>query len=125
MKRVALIIALAILGCTSSSSRPQSVDTKVHDAAYEGPDGAIRGVVVAHDGTPLPGVTVTLWIGESNRVTVTPTDGTYTFLHVPAGTQRLTAELDGFYKYAGRVNIANNIARGVTIVLNPAVNDKM
>src|SRR5205085_4139205 len=91
MKRVTLIVALVILGCTSSSNR-----TQVVDRPYAGPEGAIRGIVVARDGTALPGVTVTLHATNGNHVTVTATDGTYAFFNVPAGKQRLTAELAGF-----------------------------
>src|SRR5438105_2599863 len=120
MKRVTLIVALVILGCSSSSNRTQVVDTP-----YSGPEGAIRGVVVARDGTPLPGVTVTLRVPNGNRTVITAADGTYAFFSVPAGQQRVIAELVGYGRRDTRVNVARGIARGVTLVLNPATTESI
>ena len=121
MKCVTLIVALVILGCTSSSNRTQVVDTP-----YAGPEGAIRGIVVARDGTPLPGVTVTLHAPNGgDRATVTAADGTYAFFNVPAGNRRVSAELAGFGRFDRYVDVKRGIARGVTLMLNPAVSESI
>jgi hypothetical protein len=58
--------------------------------------GNIRGTITGGDGTPLPGVTVTL-SGVSGRQTfVTESDGQYRFLGLDPGTYTVTAELSGF-----------------------------
>src|SRR5947209_1851883 len=117
MKRVTLIVALVILGCTSSSNRTQIVDTP-----YAGPEGAIRGIVVARDGTPLPGVTVTLHAPNGgDRATVTAADGTYAFFNVPAGNRRVSAELAGFGRFDRYVDGASytNVRRFLSSNLKP------
>ena len=120
MKRVTLILALVILGCTSSSKRTQVVDTP-----YAGPEGAIHGIVIARDGTPLPGVTVTLHAPNGNRTAVTDSNGAYVFFNVPAGTQRVTAELSGYGRFDRIVDVKRGIARGVTLMLNPGVSESI
>jgi outer membrane receptor protein involved in Fe transport len=57
--------------------------------------GMIQGTVTnAADGTPLPGVTVS--VPDTNLFGVTGADGTYKITEVPAGTVDLNAELTGF-----------------------------
>jgi Ca-activated chloride channel family protein len=125
MKRVILVLALVVLGCTSSSHRTQIVDKQVADRPYSGPDGAVHGIVVARDGTPLPGVTVTLHTANGDRTMVTNANGEYSFFNVPVGNQRLTAELPGYGRYARQVEVAVGIARGVTLMLNPALSESI
>lgn len=58
--------------------------------------GTIRGTVTGGDGTPLPGVTVTL-SGRTGRQTfVTESNGEYRFLGLDPGTYTIEAELSGF-----------------------------
>jgi Ca-activated chloride channel family protein len=120
MKRVILVVALVVLGCTSSSNRSQVVDTP-----YAGPEGAIRGIVVARDGSPLPGVTVTLHAPNGDRVTVTDNTGAYAFFNVPAGNRRVSAQLVGYGQYVRVVDVKRGVARGVTLMLNPAVSESI
>ena len=60
--------------------------------------GAIIGEIVDEEGTPLPGVTVTLsgpkLMGE--RVIVTDAQGAYRFPALPPGLYTVKAELTGF-----------------------------
>lgn len=58
--------------------------------------GNIRGTVTGGDGTPLPGVTVTVSGSSGRRTFVTTTDGEYRFLGLDPGTYTVTAELSGF-----------------------------
>ncbi len=61
--------------------------------------GAIRGIISDPDGTPLPGVTVTVesddLIGGS-RTTTTTLQGVYRFPGLPTGTYLVLVELTGF-----------------------------
>jgi len=57
----------------------------------------LRGKVVTTDGTPLPGVTVTLTGNKiGKRVTVTSEEGNYRFLKLPPGVYQIKFELEGF-----------------------------
>src|SRR5512136_2008065 len=60
--------------------------------------GAITGKVADEQGTPLPGVSLTL-SGEKlmgSRVSVSEPNGTFRFPALPPGTYSLKAELPGF-----------------------------
>ena len=114
MKRVILVLALVILGCTSSSNRTQVVDTP-----YSGPDGAIHGVVVA-DGNPLPGATVVLHTPRGDITHITDANGKYEFLNVAPGVYRLDALLSGMGRRVATVNVKRGIAAGVTLKMSPA-----
>jgi hypothetical protein len=60
--------------------------------------GAISGTITDPQGTPLPGVTVTV-SGPNlmgTRSTTTEAEGTYRFPALPPGDYTVTAELDGF-----------------------------
>ena len=60
--------------------------------------GAIRGAVTDDSGGVLPGVTVVATSADRRVVATAVTDagGTYAFFALPAGTVRLTFQLDGF-----------------------------
>ncbi len=58
--------------------------------------GNIRGTVTGSDGTPLPGVTVTVSGASGRQVFVTESNGEYRFLGLDPGTYTITAELSGF-----------------------------
>ena len=81
MKRVAFVLALLIIGCTSSFKR-----TPVRDTEYAGPGGALHGVVTEYDGPPLPGVTVVLHTSSGDLTQVSDIRGHYWFMNVPPGT---------------------------------------
>jgi len=61
--------------------------------------GRLRGTVHAPDGTPIPGVTVTI-SGESlpggSRIAVTGETGAYRFTALPPGLYNVIAQMDGF-----------------------------
>lgn len=63
------------------------------------PMGQLTGTVTDKDGSPLPGVNVT--IGSPSLMlpqlaTVTNENGLYRFFSLPAGTYKVTFELAGF-----------------------------
>jgi Ca-activated chloride channel family protein len=120
MKRVILVLALVIVGCTSSSKRTQIVDTP-----YSGPEGAIRGVAVAPDGTPLPGVTLTLHKPQGDEFQVSDATGKYQFLVVPPGTYRLAGDLSGFGRREVMVTVKRGIASGVTMTFSAAMTESI
>lgn len=57
---------------------------------------AVQGVVVAQDGSPLPGVTVTLAQGAARTTVVTDAKGKFSFPDAADAPYRVIAELNGF-----------------------------
>ena len=84
--------------------------------------GNIYGHVQAKDGSPLPGVTVTLTGVGAPQTFVTDATGAFRFVNLSPGTYQLKAELAG-YGTATRQGIAVNIGRNadVSMNLNPSV----
>ena len=62
----------------------------------QGTTGTIEGVVKDTEGTPLPGVAVTVTGPSINRSTVTDVNGAYRFPAMPPGTYKVSASLAGF-----------------------------
>jgi hypothetical protein len=63
---------------------------------YGGLPGQIRGRLVDNAGAVLPGVTVTVEIGNFRRSVISNNEGEFTFSGMPAGEVVMTAELSGF-----------------------------
>ena len=84
--------------------------------------GNIYGHVQAKDGSPLPGVTVTLTGVGAPQEFVTDSTGAFRFVNLSPGNYQLKADLAG-YGTATRQGIAVNIGRNadVTMNLNPSV----
>lgn len=84
--------------------------------------GNIFGTVVGNDGSPLPGVTVTLTGVGAPLTTVTDENGRFRFINLSPGTYSIRAELAGLGE-AVRSGVAVNIGRNseVTLTLNPQV----
>src|SRR6202047_4417274 len=84
--------------------------------------GNIFGHVQAKDGTPLPGVTVTLSGGGAPQTFITDATGAFRFLNLAPGSYQLKADLGG-YGAATRQGIVVNIGSNadVTMNLNPSV----
>jgi hypothetical protein len=102
MKRLALFLALIALSAFLSYG--QEVTGEI-----------IGKVTLAEDGTPLPGVTVTLTgqtYGRSDFITTA--EGNYRFWKLPPGNYELRFELQGF-KPVVRSAIRVNVLRTVTV----------
>ena len=110
MKRVILVLALVILGCTSS---------KITNTPARGPDGTIRGLVV-NAGQPLPGATVILHTPRGDFARITDTKGAYEFFNVAPGVYRLEARLEGMKRHVSVITVRGGVAAGLTVALKPA-----
>ncbi len=91
--------------------------------AQVGQTGAIKGSVTTEDGTPMPGVTVTIkspaLIGQV--VTVTNERGVYRALNLPPGNYEITFELEGFTTVIRKGIVVNaNFTITVDVVMEPA-----
>ena len=84
--------------------------------------GNIYGHVQAKDGSPLPGVTVTLTGIGAPQTFITDATGAFRFVNLSPGTYQVKAELAG-YGTATRQGVAVSIGRNadVTMNLNPSV----
>ena len=110
MKRT--YIALLILLLVSSLSFSQSRET-----------GAITGKVTDEQGSPLPGVSLTL-SGEKlmgTRATVSDVNGDFRYPALPPGTYSLRAELSGFGTIVQEnIRLNTTATLNLTLVLKPA-----
>ena len=86
--------------------------------------GNIYGTVTGNDGTPLPGVTVTLSGVGAPLDTITDAQGRFRFPSLSPGSYSLKAELAG-YGSAMRGGVTVNIGRNadVAMALNPSVSE--
>jgi Ca-activated chloride channel family protein len=85
MKRTFLILVFFVISCSSQ-----------RHVIHPGPPGSVTGSVTS-DGSPLPGVTVTLQSASRPALTrVTDVNGRYVFFGVPVGTYTVTTALEGF-----------------------------
>ena len=84
--------------------------------------GNIYGHVQAKDGTPLPGVTVTMSGVGAPQSFITDATGAFRFLNLSPGTYQVKAELAG-YGTATRQGIGVSLGRNadVTMTMNPSV----
>ncbi len=86
--------------------------------------GAIVGTVTDQDGTPLPGVTMTLASPSlmGTRSFITEADGAYRFPALPPGVYTLKAELQGFTTVIQEnIRLTTTIRLTVDITLKQAV----
>jgi hypothetical protein len=77
--------------------------------------GNIRGTVTGSDGTPLPGVSVTVSGPNGRQMFVTESNGEYRFLGLDPGTYTVTAELSGFAVTSRKTDVL--IGRNVELPL--------
>ncbi len=86
--------------------------------------GNLYGTVKDDQGSPLPGVTVTLTGGGAPQVQVTNAQGQFRFLGLAPGSYALKAELEGF-STIDYPNIVINVGRNTSIevTLSAAVED--
>jgi hypothetical protein len=83
--------------------------------------GNIRGRIVDIDGSPLPGVTVTVYSEFGTKTQITSENGSYRFINLSTGTYELRAELPGFNTYLQRdivIQIGTN--RNIDITMEVA-----
>lgn len=85
--------------------------------------GNIYGKIIDEEGTPLPGVAVTLTSDAGiSRTTIASENGQYRFINLPQGNYTIRAELSGFGT-AGRGNIFIYSGSSVSIDLSLATAD--
>src|ERR1043166_8960646 len=117
MKGLAAILSgLLLLGtaCRSVQKEP------AHPLPLTG-SAEVSGLAQAKDGSPLPGVTVTLVASDgASRALVTDSQGMYHFISVPAGSYMLHFELAGFGRATRGVRITPTGHFNVIGTLNPA-----
>jgi len=118
MKRLALVLLLLFAFCTSQSTK---VEPTYVDLVPQNTGAAVRGVVTTPQGTPLPGVTVTL----GARTIVTDAKGVYEFRGVAPGTYPLTIELAGFNRDSVRVRVVDGKLLRLKTTLNAAVTESI
>jgi len=84
---------------------------------------ALLGVVVFVDGSPLPGVTVSVQSVklDSTRIDVTEADGKFRFEALPAGQYTVEAVLDGFGPKAQPVMLPvdETVEMEIVLTVNP------
>ena len=82
--------------------------------------GTIEGVVVDANGSPLPGVTVTVAGPGVRQERVTDAEGSYASAGLAAGDYLVTAFLPGFETMEASVSVATGATENVRIVLQVA-----
>jgi outer membrane cobalamin receptor len=87
-------------------------------AATSASAAVVSGRVVDVAGAPLPGVAVTAE-GPVTREATSASDGTFSFVDLPAGAYELAARLEGFARWTGRVAIDDGPAPGLHVTLLP------
>ena len=102
--RIRLGIAAALLSSFSATAAAQ-------------PTGAIEGSVVDANGSPLPGVVVTVTGPGGREESVTGADGLYAAAGLAAGDYLVTAILPGFETVEFPVSVGAGATRAVPIVL--------
>ena len=78
--------------------------------------GNLYGTVLAEDGSPMPGVTVTLTGTGAPQVQVTDEQGRFRFPGLPPGSYTVETQLDGFAPLR-RENITVNVGRNTELEL--------
>jgi outer membrane receptor protein involved in Fe transport len=109
MKKLrALLSLVVILFVAVSFMYPQSKET-----------GALKGTITLEDGSPVPGVMVTLKavaIVGATKTTLTNDQGKYRFVGLTPGTYSISASLEGFAS-AKQTNIKVHISKTFTVDL--------
>lgn len=82
--------------------------------------GNLYGTVVGPDGTPIPGVTVTLTGVGAPQTTLTDEQGQFRFLGLSPGLYTVENQLEGFAP-ARQENIEVNVGRNTEVKLTPLV----
>jgi len=119
MKRLASVLLLLTLACTHT---PPSAPPPISLAPLpHGSTSAIRGVVMAKDGSVLPGVTVSL--PDLKQSTVTDAQGRYAFLNILPGKYTLRADLPGYGNSIRTVDVPFETSVSVTCVLSASVSE--
>jgi hypothetical protein len=96
-------------------------------AAFAATTGSISGVVHGQDGSPLPGVTVTV-VGEAlpaGRSALTDGEGVYKILRLPPGDYEVTADVQGMGNVKRQAVIAVEVDTQVNLVLNPTITEEI
>jgi hypothetical protein len=93
MKRV--VLAFAVLALLAGAALGDAPET-----------GVVSGVVTDAEGSPLPGVQVTLTGDRGEQVSTTDENGRYHFALLPPGSYRIKAELEGLGTKEGVANLS-------------------
>ena len=90
----------------------------------QAPTGNVYGTVVSEDGSPLPGVTVTLSGMGAPRTQITDASGQFRFLALDPGSYALNAELEGYGKVEyPAIDVRVNRNTTVPLTLTQAVEE--
>ena len=100
-----LALAAVLLSATAAAATAQTT-------------GTIEGVVVDADGTPLPGVTVTVTGPGVRQERITEGDGAYASAGLSAGDYVVTASLLGFETAESPVSLGAGVTENVRLVLH-------
>lgn len=114
------VALLASSACSSSSSNTPTSPPPPGSGST--PTAIVSGLVRSANGnTPLAGATVRLSIGELVRTATTPSDGSFRFASLPAGTAQLVAEATGFQSATDSVAIVSSeVVRNLDLTPTPA-----
>ena len=88
-----------------------------------GGSSSVHGQVVDDQGSPLPGVTMTLLGGLAPLVQITDAQGQFRFVTLPPGSYALKAELEGFSSVEYPNLVVSGGAVTVEMTLNSAVEE--
>jgi hypothetical protein len=88
-----------------------------------GGTSSVHGRVMDDQGSPLPGVTMTLAGGLNPLIQITDAQGQFRFVTLPPGSYTLEAELEGFSSVEYPNVVVSGGAVTVEIALNAAVED--
>ncbi len=86
--------------------------------------GNLYGIVTDDNGTPLPGVTITLSGQGAPQIQITQGNGEFRFLGLAPGAYQVKAELDGFSTVV-YPNVRISVGRNTTIEIQmtPAIEE--
>ena len=95
-------------------------------ALADGPEtGIVRGSVKDAQGTPLPGVTVTLSGPRGSQDAVTDNDGVYRFALLVPGEYRVRAEMEGFQAVEAGAVVSAGAQQEVALVLRLGTSEEI
>ncbi|WPR71801.1 TonB-dependent receptor [Flavobacterium sp. NG2] len=84
-------------------------------------NNSLSGVVVEANGSPIPGVNITIL--NAKYTTSTDIDGKYSFNSLPKGTTTLLATYLGFKTFQTKVTISGNVVQNITMTEDANVLD--